>query len=551
MATTANATATDARSRLTHSRAAHQSLAMLATARHHKHAASALVRHARVLSSSSASTSSSSNSTSTAQVPRGALAVLGALGVGLGAYTLALQRPELGNILPSFAASAAITNPARDACAGDDDETRARRLSRWLCEHGGALDKCALKPARDGYSGVSAFYDDDHKAMNRSKRRGKEEEIMRVPGAAVVNVDTAARHPTLFHTYDALLRDGTLDERLAVMVFLMIERRRGEESVWKNYIDSLPRSYDTPLYFTDEELERELKGTNVYGAVQAQAQSLKKVFELKVKPAMGALIQADNAAGGNLHAQAPPGFDEFKWAYATFWSRVLAIPVGDGTRELESIVPGIDMVNHVVDPKYANARWEYVADASRIDGGYIVLISPRNRKLDDGEELFMSYGDKSNEELLFTYGFSDEDNENDMLVLQPPWANEPVEDRSGDVNARVAELAARGLPQHVILPRVPPKRGYRDLDHTTQEILRIWVSEDVTKSTSKPSAETVSRIHAALRAALGAQSSALRHIERDIDENKSTARERACAAYRRAVRRAIDAYLDAASAWPR
>ena len=525
-------------------------------ARHHKYANATLVRYARVLSSSSASTSSSSSSTSTstAQAPRGALAVLGALGVGLGAYTLASQRPEFAQYVPSFAASAAITDPARDACAADDDATRARRLSRWLSAHGGALDKCALKPARNGYSGVRAYYYYDHgggKTMNRSKRRGKEEEIMRVPESAVVSCATATRHPTLFHTYDALLRDGTLDERLAVMVFLMIERRRGEESVWKDYIDALPRRYDTPLYFQNDELDRELKGTNVYGAAKAHAQSLKKVFELKVTPAMGALIQADNAAGGNLHAQAPPAFEEFKWAYATFWSRVLAIPVGDGTRELESIVPGIDMVNHVIDAKYANARWEYVADASRSDGGYVALISPRNRKLEDGEELFMNYGDKSNEELLFTYGFADDDNENDVLALQPPWANEPVEDRSSDVNARVARLAAEGLPQHVILPRVPPKRGYRDLDPTTQHILRIWVSDDVENSASKPSAETVARVHRALRGAIGDRSSALRRIERDVDERTSTARERACAAYRRSMRRAIDRYLDAAAAWPR
>ena len=39
-----------------------------------------------------------------------------------------------------------------------------------------------------------------------------------------------------------------------------------------------------------------------------------------------------------------------------------------------------------------------------------------------GEEVVISYGDKTNEELLFVHGFADRDNPHDALVLQPPWA---------------------------------------------------------------------------------------------------------------------------------
>ena len=36
-----------------------------------------------------------------------------------------------------------------------------------------------------------------------------------------------------------------------------------------------------------------------------------------------------------------------------------------------------------------------------------------------GEEVVISYGDKTNEELLFVHGFADRDNPHDALVLQP------------------------------------------------------------------------------------------------------------------------------------
>lgn len=39
---------------------------------------------------------------------------------------------------------------------------------------------------------------------------------------------------------------------LALCVFLMCERHRGEASDWFPYIDVLPTSYTCPVYFTEE-----------------------------------------------------------------------------------------------------------------------------------------------------------------------------------------------------------------------------------------------------------------------------------------------------------
>ena len=67
------------------------------------------------------------------------------------------------------------------------------------------------------------------------------------------------------------------------MCMLMIERRRGEASAWREYVDALPRRYDAPLSFSEEELERELKGTpGVRGGEGARASArkcLRKIFD--------------------------------------------------------------------------------------------------------------------------------------------------------------------------------------------------------------------------------------------------------------------------------
>ena len=339
-----------------------------------------------------------------------AVLAVGLAGLALGAHTAddalraTRRRSARDEIPPRTRARGTTRTRAGDGCGGG--RRRTARRSR------GATFGTA---ARD--EGAGAFCTGKTMATRRDRTprglrlRKRERALMTIPDAAVVNWNTAAAHPTLGSTFESLLRRGVVDERLAVMCFFMIERRRGEESAWKEYIDSLPRAYDAPLSFSDEELERELSGTTVYAPVKAQKAHVKKMFEECVRPAMRELTQADNAAGSSLHMLPDVSEKEFAWAFQTFWSRALAIPVGaGGSVTVDSVVPGVDMVNHAPRAR-ANARWEHVEDSSRPDGGYVALVSaPPNRTMKDGEEIFINYGDKSNEELLFTYGFALKDN---------------------------------------------------------------------------------------------------------------------------------------------
>lgn len=497
----------------------------------------------RSIANTSAPASTKTQTNANLMVP-----LVGTLGVGLGAYTAYSTLKTDDN----------LGNPSKDACASDDDDRRARRLRRWaeaLSAEFPAADVRGTKGA-----GVGVFYVDGSEGKRGWFRKNRV--LMTSPDAAVVSARTAAMDPKLGEKYADLMRDGTLpDERIAAMVFLMVERRKGEASAWGGYIDALPRSYDAPLSLSDVELERELKGTNVYDAAVAQRAKVREMFDENVRPAMRGLSEVAAASGDAKLATSLNNatIDEFKWAFQTFWTRALAIPVNDTGEVVEGIVPGIDMVNH--SRTKANARWEHVEDNTRPDGGVIALVS-NGKKLGHGDEIFIDYGESSSEALFFTHGFVPEDDDTvsdgkgEHLVLYAPWSNEPASERSEDVARRIEALRLRNLPTNrVVLPARPPKRGIRDLEVEAKETLKVWVADafalDNATSSSSSAAAAVDdrsrvRIGDVLRAALGSKSASLRDTERTEEpQTDATNRSIAIRRYRSSVRSTYDAWLDA------
>ncbi|CAF1113429.1 unnamed protein product [Rotaria sordida] len=85
------------------------------------------------------------------------------------------------------------------------------------------------------------------------------------------------------------------------------------------------------------------------------------------------------------------------------WSRILDLP----ENEPLSLVPFIDFANHNLN---ASARW-FIDDETHN------LILRSERKLNPDEEITINYGLKSNEELLYLYGFTLSNNPNDRITL--------------------------------------------------------------------------------------------------------------------------------------
>jgi len=156
-----------------------------------------------------------------------------------------------------------------------------------------------------------------------------------------------------------------------------------------------------------------------------------------------------------------PTYSDFLWAYSIFWSRAFPIPISN-TIVLEGIVPGLDFANHSDTSPCIWTMSRFSADGGRGGRGssttksssaappFIQLVCPRGSKMTPGSEITINYGNKSNEELLYLYGFAQEDNKHDMLMVACPLP--PPSDWDETLHARVQLLHARGLTPQVFLP---------------------------------------------------------------------------------------------------
>ena len=115
------------------------------------------------------------------------------------------------------------------------------------------------------------------------------------------------------------------------------------------------------------------------------------------------------------------------WILLDAWyrSRSLELP-----KSGESMVPCLDMTNHSSN---ANAYYEQTSD-----NGAALLLRP-DMKLEVGSEVTISYGDsKSSAEMLFTYGFLNEQSGTNAIILPlQPFDDDPLG------KAKVAVFAGR------------------------------------------------------------------------------------------------------------
>lgn len=214
-----------------------------------------------------------------------------------------------------------------------------------------------------------------------------------------------------------------LTERLVFILFLLYERLALE------HLECLPKhnsskdaSLDTPSFTPspfapyvamlpdvctpvtlDPGLTRGyLAGTLLLDSVCAKRAKLESEFEL---------------LSGTLGLFDPwpvrPSLEDFVWADATFWSRVLSFgtqwaqtPDGQnpGSMPVDDMhmVPYLDFANHAGKP---NIRWQVDEDGLRVWAMESLLGSihegDQDHPKDQSQEVYLSYGNKSNTELLY------------------------------------------------------------------------------------------------------------------------------------------------------
>ncbi|KAK0107353.1 hypothetical protein ONS95_004046 [Cadophora gregata] len=242
--------------------------------------------------------------------------------------------------------------------------------------------------------------------------------LMIVPSELILSAETVEEWGKVdTHFKEVLDRAGGKTTRGNVMLFLLMQitiavkhhgMNIGLSNPWTEYVRLLPSEVPLPTLWTEEE-KFMLAGTSLESAVSAKTTSLIQEFEnLREQTVDISWCQKcwwDNA---DLTYQ--------YWFLLDAWyrSRCLEVPNSG-----ESMIPCVDMVNHSSQP---NSYYEVTSDNN------LILVLRPDVRVDSGSEVTISYGSsKTDAEMLFSYGFIDEEsNARGLNLSLDPFPDDPL-----------------------------------------------------------------------------------------------------------------------------
>jgi len=194
---------------------------------------------------------------------------------------------------------------------------------------------------------------------------------------------------------------GTLIERdpllqtmpnVVLAVHLLIERN-SPASIWEPYINTLPHSYSTVLYFSKDQLEG-LKGSPALEDALKQCKFVARQYAYFYRLFSNTLLK-DYLT-----------YDEYRWAVSTVMTRQNVIPGEDGVG-INSLIPFWDLANH----DHGQLSTDFDPETKST-----VCLAQRN--FSPGEQFTIFYGVRANCDLLIHNGFVFADNQSDCLTIR-------------------------------------------------------------------------------------------------------------------------------------
>jgi len=227
---------------------------------------------------------------------------------------------------------------------------------------------------------------------------------------------------------DALPEDT--NEYLAIACHLIREKFvEGSKSRWKAYVDILPDVNEVNPTFTwaDDDLNF-LQGSPVVAATKSLQLKLRREYDaLLGDPDTGLIAKFPDRFPAEHYT-----YENWVWAFTMLFSRAIRLrSLKQG--ETLAMVPYADLINHSpFSQAYIDAResgdWVFKTGDEEV----ILYADRRYRRMD---QVYISYGPKSNAELLLLYGFAVERNpfnSVDVTVSIAPRTKSFVEELNDD-----------------------------------------------------------------------------------------------------------------------
>ncbi|KAH7424534.1 hypothetical protein KP509_11G013100 [Ceratopteris richardii] len=254
--------------------------------------------------------------------------------------------------------------------------SRLDAFKTWLTEQGVLSSNIPVIPQQVENQGLGIV------AKGRSVAQN--EDVLSVPQELWMSVAVARLHPTI----------GPFCQNLrpwVALALLLLYEKAMPSSFWRPYIDILPDTLDSPLFWSNEEL-MQLEGTQLLGSISGYLQHVDSeyttLFQEVIEPNPGIF-------NTSLFSR-----DLFLWAFGILRSRTFPPLTGD---EL-ALVPFADLVNHGMVLNMDGPSWEKKSSGFFDRREYLTLRAPISVK--EGEQIVMQYGKvKSNGKLAVDYGF--------------------------------------------------------------------------------------------------------------------------------------------------
>ncbi|KVI10625.1 Rubisco LS methyltransferase, substrate-binding domain-containing protein [Cynara cardunculus var. scolymus] len=265
---------------------------------------------------------------------------------------------------------AAATTPQPIPWGCDVDSLdNAAALQKWLTDSGLPPQKMDIQKVDIGERGLVA---------TNNIRKG--EKLLFVPPSLVISANSEWSFP---EAGEVLKRYDVPDWPL-IATYLISEASLMKSSRWSNYISALPRQPYSLLYWTRAELDRYLEASQIRERAIERINNVTGTYnDLKAR------IFSKHP---NLFPEEVFNMETFRWSFGILFSRMVRLPSLDGR---VALVPWADMLNHSCDV-------ETFLDYDKSTKG---VVFTTDRPYQPGEQVFISYGRKSNGELLLSYGF--------------------------------------------------------------------------------------------------------------------------------------------------
>ncbi|TNN17893.1 Histone-lysine N-methyltransferase setd3 [Schistosoma japonicum] len=219
--------------------------------------------------------------------------------------------------------------------------------------------------------------------------------LIRLPRRSVFCLENSSTILKEFIAQDTLASNM---ENIALCLCLLGELYQGDESAWQDYIKTLPSDYPTFLYMNAADI-RLMKGSPVIEKI---------AFNYLLICRHYAYFYCRFLKGPKV-LNIPNFifcFDDYKWAVSTVMSRSNYIPHFNGRDKIICLIPVWDMINH----KSSHVTTHYDLEADELIFSTMEAYKP-------GDQIFMDYGKRSNEDFFMFSGFVPKVNPDNKLTI--------------------------------------------------------------------------------------------------------------------------------------